>query len=436
MNRKAMRWMSIVLLLSEVAFFTYAVANVYFKGSLPPPFYYDTNDTYMDLYNTLYWSWNDGRYDNWRSIYPLFVFLIGQIVSDTSCAATVVSPFGFRSCDTSAVLALFLTYVIGGVAAAVAVVRGARINLRKGTGIVYLGAWIVIVLLSVSGLFALERGNTIVLLFLVLSVVSLCGFKWPSAIAFGLGVCIKPYVIALLFVPVLNRKYVFTCAVFATVLAVNTISFMLVPDVHWPMLFENITSFASMSAISVMDRLWFPTSLSAYTRVLDSRYALLFNDQFLIQSVFVFFSFLLWIGRAVFLFGLLCLLKLNKKIEPNLLYAYILVGLLVSTDSIGGYGILLLLPFLGNLIGVMEGKLLSISLIALLIPLEIPSWPSKNCDGVYIFLTDSICTGVASVSLWSYVRPSVLLLLLLQLVVFFCFMLKKEGLYEKVSPCS
>lgn len=436
MNRKAMRWMTIVLLLSEVAFFTYAVAYVYLKGSLPPPFYYDTNDTYMDLYNTMYWSWNEGRYDNWRSIYPLFVFLIGQIVSDTSCAATVVSPFGYRSCDTNAVWFLFLAYFIGGVAAAVAVVHGARINLAKATGLVYLGAWIVIVLLSVPGLFALERGNTIVLLLFLLAVVSLCGFKWPSAIALGVGICIKPYVVALLFVPVLNRKYIFLCATLATVVTVCMFSLILIPDVHWSMLFENITSFASTGAISVMDRLWFPTSLSAYTRVLDSRYALLFNDQFVIQSMLVFFSFLLWTGRVVFLFGFLCLLKLNEKVDPNLLYAYILVGLLVSTDSIGGYGILLLLPFLGNLIGVMEGKLLSISLIALLIPLEIPSWPSKNCQGLYVFLTDSICTGVASVSLWSYVRPFVLMLLLLQFLVMFCFKLKKERSYDKVSPCS
>ena len=90
---KALRKWIYALLLSELIFFILAVWSIDAKGVLPPPFFYNVDDTFMDFFNTNFWSLYDGRYENWRSIYPIFTFLVGKLLTNPECGINVGNPF-------------------------------------------------------------------------------------------------------------------------------------------------------------------------------------------------------------------------------------------------------------------------------------------------------------------------------------------------------
>src|ERR1700727_592453 len=69
-----------------ILFAVYKVlAFFYSAGYLPPPFFDQSLDTFMDWYNTVYWGYRPGTYDEWYSVYPPFAFLFMRIFSTPSC---------------------------------------------------------------------------------------------------------------------------------------------------------------------------------------------------------------------------------------------------------------------------------------------------------------------------------------------------------------
>lgn len=76
-----------------------ALAGLHLRhaGYLPQPFVFDTNDTFMDWFNTAYWANHRGAYDVWRSIYPPLSFVFLDLFSLPGCY--LQSPFHARDCD-------------------------------------------------------------------------------------------------------------------------------------------------------------------------------------------------------------------------------------------------------------------------------------------------------------------------------------------------
>ncbi|WP_210766652.1 hypothetical protein [Caenibius tardaugens] len=90
-----------------------AVCTVLFfrlTGYLPQPFVFDTNDTFMDWFNTAYWANNQGIYDVWRSIYPPLSFAFLDMFSLQGCY--LQSPFHARDCDWLARATIMGCYVL------------------------------------------------------------------------------------------------------------------------------------------------------------------------------------------------------------------------------------------------------------------------------------------------------------------------------------
>lgn len=87
----------IVMAAAVLASVAATAASFRATGHLPQPFVFDTNDTFMDWFNTAYWANHPGAYDVWRSIYPplSFVFLDG--FSLPGCY--LQSSFYARDCD-------------------------------------------------------------------------------------------------------------------------------------------------------------------------------------------------------------------------------------------------------------------------------------------------------------------------------------------------
>ncbi len=164
-------------------------ALIYFfsvEGYLPPPFPFDTHDTFMDFFHTAYWSHNEGAYPVWKTIYlPLSFVLTGAL---TTPACYEHSAFDGRSCDVLGVAALLIAYVAAVIVSAIAFYRNDR-----SSGVLRT----VAVALSGPLLFALERGNTILFAYIAFVLVygNLLRSRAGIALATGFLINMKVYLL-------------------------------------------------------------------------------------------------------------------------------------------------------------------------------------------------------------------------------------------------
>lgn len=100
----------IVLALAVATSTALAALHLRDFGYLPQPFVFDTNDTFMDWFNTAYWANNPGAYDVWRSIYPPLSFVVLDLTSLPGCY--LQSPFWARDCDGLARGTIYGLYLI------------------------------------------------------------------------------------------------------------------------------------------------------------------------------------------------------------------------------------------------------------------------------------------------------------------------------------
>jgi hypothetical protein len=124
------------------------------NGYLPPPFVFDVGDTFMDWFNTAYWAHNPGAYSVWKTIYLPLSFVLTGTLGDPSCYAN--APYDARDCDTVGIAIILATYVACVACAGLAFYRRDRST-----------APLRAIAIGIGGplLFALERGNLIMLAF-------------------------------------------------------------------------------------------------------------------------------------------------------------------------------------------------------------------------------------------------------------------------------
>ena len=175
---RPVRWLS-ALLLSNLVFLCYAGYRFWHVQLLPPPFFYNPHDTFMDFFNTNFWAFDQDRYESWKSIYPLFTFLIGRLLGSARCAST--TGFEMRDCEFNTVWPLFGVYVVGiGLSALLYVKALKRIEMSQTK---LFALTFAAFLLSLPGLFALERGNYIIIAFGFLALSAYWQNDWRGAVA-------------------------------------------------------------------------------------------------------------------------------------------------------------------------------------------------------------------------------------------------------------
>lgn len=423
MSRSFSLWAFGLILVSEVLYFVYAVLAFHNKGWLPSPFYFDVSDTFMDFYNTAYWSYNEGRYDLWRSIYPMFSFLLGHYMTNPECVLKVQDAFELRSCDPRAIGYLFAAYLIGSALVAKVVIdtMGSK-NKLSARILVFLFFWLS-VLLCLPGLIAIERGNFIVFAFLALSFVAASHLGIVSAVCLAIAISLKQYLAVLLVVPYVKKQFGYVGLVLLGVVCLQSISMVFVPESHADLLLENMVGFNGSMAISFFDKMWNPTSIQAWVKVFDNATEVLkFLPYDIATFIGVAMSLVVAINRLCFIAGILLLLNSGvQKLEDSYLIFYLLLGLLVVTDSIGGYGLLLLVPFWGKTFRYMRVvcPMAALGIVVLYVPFEIPFSPERPCDMFFSYLGNIACDGYSKVTLGAYMRPIILMLLHLWMVLDF-----------------
>lgn len=140
----------LTLMAAVLASLGFAVTHFLEAGYLPQPFVLDTNDTFMDWFNTAFWANRPGAYDVWRSIYPPLSFVFLDLFSMPGCYLS--SPFHARDCDWFGRATIYAFYLIDVALLWIAFRRNDRRTAVPRT---------VAMALGLPLLFTLERGNLI-----------------------------------------------------------------------------------------------------------------------------------------------------------------------------------------------------------------------------------------------------------------------------------
>ncbi|WP_420146421.1 hypothetical protein [Sphingobium sp.] len=168
------------------------------KGFLPQPFVMDTNDTFMDWFNTAFWANRPGAYDVWRSIYPPLSFVFLDLFSLSGCHLS--SPFVARDCDW-----LGQATIIGAYAVNVALFWTLFRRNDRATAI----PRTIAMALGLPMLFTLERGNLILIAMpaFMLAHDPMVRAPWVRAMATAATINFKPYLLLPALAQLVRREW-------------------------------------------------------------------------------------------------------------------------------------------------------------------------------------------------------------------------------------
>ncbi len=198
MKRRAVPVVETLLALAVIACALSMAMQFAARGYLPQPFVFDTNDTFMDWFNTAFWANRPGAYDVWRSIYPPLSFAFLDLFSLPGCYLS--SPFHARDCDWlgRGVIAFF--YLLDVALAGVAFHRTDPRTAIQRTIAFGLGLPL---------LFTLERGNLILvcLAAFIVAYGPITRSPWWRALATAITINFKPYLVIPTFALALRREW-------------------------------------------------------------------------------------------------------------------------------------------------------------------------------------------------------------------------------------
>ena len=231
------------------------------RGFLPPPFVFDVGDTFMDWFNTAYWAHNPGAYSVWRTIYLPLSFVITGALGDPQCYGD--APYDARDCDTIGIIVILLTYAACVVVSAIALFRRDRTT-----------ALLRLIPIALGGplLFALERGNLVMLAYIAFVLVygGLLRSERAIAVASAFLVNMKVYFVFPLAAFAVKRQWrrLELCGIAALALYLVT---LLIVGAGTPLeLASNLSNWFSFRAGAVWDEILYTTTYKAFL-LLDER---------------------------------------------------------------------------------------------------------------------------------------------------------------------
>lgn len=408
-NRNVLRTFCILLISSQLAFLLYTLLHLYRYGYLPPPFFYDVSDTFMDFFNVNFWSYADAPYEDWHAIYPIFTFFLGQLITPQQCQ-NVSGPHDLRECGGSSIWIIIVGAVIGALLCGQLAERHFQ---TKHRFIVFTIATLISIM-SLPLLFAIERGNYIVLAFACLAAAELSGQNWKGAFWLAIAINFKPYIAILWFIPLIKRRYDYLIESVLFVLIINAVAFLMVGNDHYYLLFENILGFAKADSIGLLQQVYYTTSFGSWSKVLSSSQISLFFPPKVMVVIFLTVTSLRWAGLCLVAISLCRIIRSATVDSWEKLSLTMIMALLVVSPSPGGYALLFMFPFLPKLMAEDNSKLNMLLIFALLTPLDFIVGPTQK----YIMAShfaDNRITYSAGVTFLDYIRPFAVMLYLLSI---------------------
>ncbi|TCD46863.1 hypothetical protein [Chlorobium sp. N1] len=353
-----------VALIMSVIGLLYYLGYLLFFGYLPAPFLYDKRDTFMDFFNVSYWAYKDDRYLSWGAVYPALSFLVVKCFYwVTGVIPSGNSSMVMRDASAPVFYLYFMVFLISPLA---------WLYLeRKEYGFSQMVAVYFISIISTPALFALERGNLIVLAPVFLALYLVRKDAW-RAFSVAVLVNLKPYFI-LLFIPLVYRgnMRLFVISVYYS-LALFVVSGTILDPYYWQVI-PNLFSFGSSSDLfSIREVLSLPASLSAYKYVLGhpsvigSQYYLLYGGW---ADLFGGVVGLMSLGGVVA--ALLALYLYKDYCGDDLMLVVLVVVITNLSYTTGGYSLILYFPLIAVFGRLRYARIYLLLLLFLVSPVDI-----------------------------------------------------------------
>jgi len=395
-----------IISLINVAGCIYFILYFMENGYLPSPFIYDKGNTFMDLFNPMYWAYDSARYTEWGSVYPPLSFLILKLCNIVLLGAGPDGgPLAMR--DNSPFVILGFCFICFASPAIMMHGRQWRSIACLDKILIY-----VAIILSAPMLFSLERGN-IVALCPVLLAVAVFNIGLKRILSIALLINIKPYFAVLMAYFLIRRNFkgFFLCSI--TSFMVFTVTGMVL-DENFLDFFTNIIGFGqAKNLFTVGEVMAFPSSVSAFSYVLNDPegrgYALsyaLFDADLAVKII----EILRWVLIAVSLAAAFLKAHAMRDAEIIALLGVVITNLGVS---VGGYTLLFYIVMIPVFIK-MRFSRLYIGIISIMsMPLDIIPLVNMGLGVHYSYLSDSSRYIDWTLGLGSMLRPFLNSMLLL-----------------------
>jgi hypothetical protein len=397
-------WCSLALQIGSVAYYAW---YVYANGYLPAPFIYNKLDTFMDLYNPLWWSGEEGKYGEWRTVYPPLNFVFLDVVRRIFFEGqTIVSPMEFRYVSLVPAFILSGLYVAGPLLVA---------NTRHWS-VLYPNRVLIatIAVLSQPFLFSMERGNLIILSLLLLPSALAGKRSFFRVISVALLINLKPYFVLLLLGYVIAREW--ECLV-AAVAAAGVIFLFggLACDPDFPLLLANLFSFSRDAPLSGREVLALPSSLSAFSHVASLTARTSTNADTQVGDLIILSEALEVLKAATLTAVIGALFAAGRRLrEPQIMAGLIIIVVNMSV-SVGGYSQIYYLACVPALFTMRLRWLLLGIIFAIYLPWDVVVLRTEDLGPTYSFITDSLVNLDWQLGLGSLLRPLLNFALLLSI---------------------
>jgi hypothetical protein len=258
------RWLEPLLAISIAIGIIHAFWFVWMRGFLPPPFFYEPSDLWMDWFNTAYWAHNEGAYDTWGTIYPPLSFVFLRMVGNPAC---YVGTEGItsRDCDWIGAVVLHAFFILN-----IFLIARTFMKIDRTTALPRSFA----VAAGLPMLYGLERGNLIIPTFTCMllaygPLLKSARLRWLAA---GLAINFKIYFIAALFPQLLRRRWRWFEGAILAALMVYLITYFAYGGGTPIEIYNNITYISDVyQAIGFLD-LWYASTYQPLLSLLDGTF--------------------------------------------------------------------------------------------------------------------------------------------------------------------
>ena len=408
-----------VFVILNLLFLVKVIYYVSFLHHLPSPFYYDSNNIFFDFFEVNRMSFTVHLFEYFQPNYLPFVFGLGQHLSPQGC--DLASPYNYRACALPSILWMVGFYV----AAAFLLGRFLRASYHIQNNISQLLKVDFIVLTSPMLLFALERGNYIILVLLLLIVYEFTKPMLARAILAILLINLKIYMVILLLPMLLKGHYKKVAFILLGVVVSNiATSYLLDYGFHWTHFVYTLFHFEAPIHIGghapigyLTEKLWTNVSMENLLKITNPEsivtscsYVGAISCQIL-KGLSVLRLDLFWkVGvamvSAITVVMMSVLYKkhlVSKIVTEEMMLFYLIVSLMMFVSHIGAYVLILLVPYLFLLPRYSLGVIISFIIIFTTLT-DIPFYPSSS-KAYFSFIDQINFTATYTIQLSSYLRP-------------------------------
>jgi hypothetical protein len=264
-------------------------------------------------------------------------------------------------------------------------------------------------------LFALERGNLVILCPILLTIV-LSRIGFARCVGIALLINLKPYFVLLMFYYVVrkNWKALATCTVLAGLFfAISGLAL----DNNFLVFLTNIFNFSQEEGVfSVREVMSLPSSISAFSYVLKNPDGAMFASHFLeAENMTYLISIVEIVKWSVLATSLATLMTKSKEMRDAEIFTLLIVATTNLGVWVGGYTLIFYIALIPVLINLRSSWLYLVLLVLMAMPLDLVPIVGDFIGNQYSHLSGSLVDVQWTFGLGSVVRPvaNIILLLLL-----------------------